>query len=146
MLQVGLTWRTIGATRTRDGQTWRCVVTPNDGFADGPTGEASVTVGAKGAALAVSSVAATPTAAGAELTFTLSADASVTCEVLNIAGRAVRTIVADRQMDEGINSLAWDGRNAVGLRAPAGTYLVRITASNASGVRCQAVGTVQLTR
>ncbi len=42
VLQVGLTWQTIGASRTRDGQTWRCVVTPNDGFADGPTGDASV--------------------------------------------------------------------------------------------------------
>ncbi len=146
VLQIGLTWRTIGATRTRDGQTWRCVVTPNDGRADGPTGEASVTIGAKGTVLAVSSVAAMPAAAGAELTFTLSADASVTCEVLNIAGRAVRTIVADRQTASGLTTLAWDGRNAAGLASPAGTYLVRITASSTSGVRCQAVGTVQLAR
>ncbi len=49
-------------------------------------------------------------------------------------------------MRDGIQSLSWDGRNAAALAVPAGTYLVRITASNASGVRCQAVGTVQLAR
>jgi len=146
VLQPGVTWQRIGASRTREGQTWRCVVTPNDGFADGATGEASVTIGTKGAALTVSSLAATPTAAGAELSFTLSANASVTCEVLNIAGRAVKTIVSDRPLAEGINSLAWDGRNAAGLRAPAGTYLVRMTATTPGGARWTAVGTLNLTR
>ncbi len=76
----------------------------------------------------------------------LRADASVTCEVLNIAGRAVKTIVADRPLEAGINSLAWDGRNAAGLRAPGGMYLVRMTATGTGGVRWTSMGTLSLTR
>ncbi len=70
----------------------------------------------------------------------------MTCEVLNIAGRAVKTIVADRPMAQGINSLAWDGRNAAGLRVPGGMYLVRMTATASSGARWTCMGTLSLTR
>jgi len=149
VLQPGVVWRSIGAWRTRAGQEWKVVVTPSDLHGEGKPGEATVTiqpVTKSGGSLTISSLAAAPTAAGAALTFTLSADASVTCEVLNIAGRAVRMIVADRPMTEGIKSLTWDGRNAAGLRVPGGMYLVRMTATGASGSQWTAMGTLNLTR
>jgi len=104
------------------------------------------TVSSKSVRTMVTTLACCPTELGAQLTLTLSADAAVTCEVLNIAGRAVKTIVADRPMTEGINSLAWDGRNAAGLRVPAGMYLVRMTATSPSGACWTSMGTLSLTR
>jgi len=135
VLQVDRKWPTITAKWTQSGQTWRCVVTPTDGRDEGPAGEASVTVGDKSLSgpVVISSLAVVPTAAGAEMIFALSAEASVTCEVLNIAGRSVRTIVTDRMTASGMNSLTWDGRNATGCAAPSGTYLVRVTAAGQDG-------------
>ncbi len=49
----GRTFAGLGAKWTRDGQTWRCVVTPNDGQLDGPTGEATVTIAGAGTATPV---------------------------------------------------------------------------------------------
>jgi len=40
----------------------------------------------------------------------------VNCEVLNIAGRAVRTIVADRQLKDGIQSLSGTAETRLALR------------------------------
>ncbi len=84
--------------------------------------------------LAVASATALPTAAGgAEIAFTLSAPAAVTIDVLNIAGRPVATVVHDRAADAGTQRLVWSGQSAHGTRAPAGKYLVRITARIADG-------------
>ena len=94
----------------------------------------------------VAGLACCPTAVGAQMSFTLSADASVTCEVLNIAGRPVRMVVTDRQMVQGMNTLAWDGHNATGARVPAGLYLVRVTTAAEDGGRSQAISTVQIRR
>ncbi len=148
VLRPNRTWPAVRVWRTSPGEQWRCVVTPNDGFADGPTGEATVTIAAakSTAPLSVMGLAALPTARGAEVAFTLSTDAAVTCEVLNIAGRAVKTIVSDRPMAAGINSLAWDGRNAAGLRVPGGMYMVRMTATGATGARWNSMSTLSLTR
>jgi len=43
-------------------------------------------------------------------------------------------------------SLTWDGRNAAGLRAPSGMYLVRMTATSASGSHWTSMGTLNLMR
>ncbi|MGI5819484.1 MAG: hypothetical protein ACOX9R_15450 [Armatimonadota bacterium] len=43
-LQADLTTSTVPAGRTSAGETWRAVVTPSDGTADGPTAEAGVTI------------------------------------------------------------------------------------------------------
>ncbi|HUS80584.1 MAG TPA: FlgD immunoglobulin-like domain containing protein, partial [Armatimonadota bacterium] len=97
-------------------------------------------------ALTIAGLSAQPTAAGCAVTFTLSAEASVSCEVLNIAGRPVRTVVADRACGSGLTTLTWDGRTATGLMAPAGTYLVRVVASAPTGAQCRTVSTLQLSR
>ena len=101
--------------------------------------------GGGGAALAAS-VLATPTSAGAEVCVTLSADAAVTAEVLNIAGRPVRVIVQDRTMPAGSTTVAWNGRSQNGLAVPSGAYLVRITARASDGAGVTALQPLMLTR
>jgi hypothetical protein len=93
----------------------------------------------------ITSVAAVPAGAGAQLSFTLSSPAAVTAEVLNLAGRPVRAL-APRNCDAGINSLVWDGRSSVGLPVPDGLYVVSITAQDEDGGETHALGRVYLRR
>ena len=44
VLQAGLTGNTVSASYTAKGQVWKCVVTPNDGTDNGPTGSDQVTI------------------------------------------------------------------------------------------------------
>ena len=44
VLQASLTTNTVDDTLTTKGETWKCVVTPNDGSADGPTDDDQVTI------------------------------------------------------------------------------------------------------
>jgi nitrous oxidase accessory protein NosD len=93
----------------------------------------------------VTGVAAVPTAAGAEIAFTLSAPAEVGVQVLNIAGRPVAR-VRPRTADAGLSRLTWNGMSATGTRVPGGVYLVRVTARTASGEQTSALATLQLGR
>ena len=71
---------------------------------------------------------------------------AVTAEVLNIAGRPVQVLVADKAMAAGVNTLAWDGRSASGTIVPSGVYLVRLRAAGDKGGQSQALGSVMITR
>jgi len=148
VLQPDQTVRRVFSEFTASGETWRVVVTPSDGREEGPPGEAGVTIDSKSpsGSVVVSSLAAMPTALGAQLSFTLSAEGSVNAEVLNIAGRPVRLLVSDRTMPAGVSTLTWDGRNASGLQVPSGLYLLRLTANGDGGSRSEAIATVQLKR
>ncbi len=95
---------------------------------------------------AVASVACVPAGDGAQISVTLSAAATVSAEIINIAGRVVKVVTTDRAMSEGVGALTWDGRNAAGARVPAGVYLVRLSASSEDGGRSQAIATLSLTR
>ena len=99
-----------------------------------------------GAALVVSAVAAQPTHTGAQVTFGLSAPADVTATVLNVAGRPVRTLVADQPRTAGLQSLSWDRCSDAGLPVPAGRYVLRITARTADGQQAQALAAVEVGR
>jgi hypothetical protein len=95
----------------------------------------------------VTSLAFIHTRAGtAQISFGLTANASVTAEVLNIAGRRVRLIATDQPMDAGIGTLLWDGRNSSGAVVPSGAYIVRLTARGASGTQSQAMARVNISR
>jgi flagellar hook assembly protein FlgD len=48
--------------------------------------------------------------------------------VLNIGGRAVRTLVTDRDCAAGATALGFNGRNDGGAPLPSGRYLVEIVA------------------
>jgi len=103
------------------------------------------TINAK-SSVVITSLACAPTALGAQLSFTLSAEGSVTAEVLNIAGRPVRLIVQDRSLPAGLNTLSWDGRSGAGLSVPSGTYLIRLSAAGADGSASRSLGAVTLQR
>ncbi|MCD6351166.1 MAG: S8 family serine peptidase [Armatimonadetes bacterium] len=96
--------------------------------------------------LRVTSLAARPTGAGVEVVFSLSAPAKVTVEVLNIAGRRVRTIAVGKEAPAGPSSVRWNATSDAGSPVPAGTYLVRVIARTDDGQQSASVGTVRLVR
>jgi len=57
--------------------------------------------------------------------FTLSERAHVTLKIYDGTGRLVSTLV-DRVMDEGPNSVEWDGRDAQGRTLVSGVYFYRL--------------------
>ncbi|MEN6402817.1 MAG: S8 family serine peptidase, partial [Armatimonadia bacterium] len=89
------------------------------------------------------SVAAAPTAAGAQVTVNLSAAATVRTVICNLAGRVVAEL-AERDLPAGVNSLVWNGRGNNGTRVPAGSYLVRVEAKGAEGQLTSAMVAVQM--
>jgi len=89
-------------------------------------------------------LAAVPSAAGAQVTFSLSATANVDAVVLNIAGRPIRTLVADRPLEAGLQTLLWNRQSDAGLAVPDGTYLIRVTARSADGSQSSAIVTLSL--
>ncbi|MBM3498482.1 MAG: hypothetical protein FJX74_07395, partial [Armatimonadetes bacterium] len=95
---------------------------------------------------AVTSLSAAPTTTGAQIVFTLSGDADVSATILNIAGRPVRTLATDRAVTAGVNVLLWNGLSDAGLRAPAGAYLVRVTAHAGDGGSSSSVALLGLGR
>jgi flagellar hook assembly protein FlgD len=106
-----------------------------------PTGETVA-----GTRALVTSVVAQPVGAGASITFSLSAQAAVTVQVANIAGRPVRTLVVPQPMAPGLQSVVWDGRSEAGTPAPTGLYMVTVTSLTPDGGRSQAVVPLRLQR
>jgi len=82
----------------------------------------------------------------AQVCFTLSQDAAVELEVLNISGRRVRTLAADRLLPAGSNVVLWDQRSDNGTLVPQGRYLICIAAKTDDGSVAKAIGTLQIQR
>jgi hypothetical protein len=102
---------------------------------------------AGGARLAVLSAASAPvTGGGAEIAFSLSSPANVSISVLNIAGRHVATVARDTPLNTGTQRILWNGRADRGTLAPAGRYLLRITARNAAGEQATALAALTVGR
>jgi hypothetical protein len=93
--------------------------------------------------LAISSLQAQAHGKSATITYALSAPANVTVDILNLAGRLVRSLPAGDQQS-GLTTALWDGVSATGTLAPAGTYLVRLRALAADGQAVSAVQTLRL--
>jgi len=113
---------------------------------DGAEREFRVEVRSREAGAMITSLSALGAGGGAEVVFTLSADASVDATVLNIAGRTVRQLATDRALAAGMNSLHWDGRSATGTRVPSGRYLVTLTASSEDGRRASRIALLMIAR
>jgi hypothetical protein len=95
--------------------------------------------------LTVASATALPTGSGgAEIAFSLSAPASVTVGVFNIAGRPVAALVRGTPADAGRQRVMWSGRGHTGTQVPNGTYLVRVLARDDDGQQAQALCTLRL--
>ncbi|MEN6305709.1 MAG: Ig-like domain-containing protein [Armatimonadia bacterium] len=99
------------------------------------------TAGATGAGAL--SVAAAPTAMGAQVTVNLSVAASVRTVICNIAGRVVAEL-AERELPAGVSSLVWNGRSRGGSKVPAGCYLVRVEAKGSEGAVATAMVPLQV--
>ncbi len=79
------------------------------------------------AATRLSSSFPNPFGARAAVRFELAHRSDVSIEVYDVRGARVRTLARAR-LDAGRHSLAWDGLDDSGRRAPAGVYLVRMSA------------------
>ncbi|MFP4248684.1 MAG: carboxypeptidase regulatory-like domain-containing protein, partial [Armatimonadota bacterium] len=80
------------------------------------------------------------------VSYTLSADAQVSVEVLNIAGRKIATLANGESAPAGLSTCGWNARNASGSLVPSGRYLVRVQARADDGQQVQALVPVQIER
>lgn len=97
----------------------------------------SAPVFAPGAVLVTAT--AVPTADGrAQLTVKLTSEARVQVTVLNLAGRPVAAL-PEQTLPQGVHNLSWNGLSSLGTKAPAGQYLMRVTARGAGGDQAQAL-------
>ncbi len=99
----------------------------------------------QGAGLMITGASAAPAGGGVTVSYTLSAPAQVSVEVLNIAGRSVATLGGDLA-PAGVSTVSWNGRSAQGTICPPGRYLVYISARAEDGQQVQAVVPAQLDR
>ncbi|MGM0492225.1 MAG: carboxypeptidase regulatory-like domain-containing protein, partial [Armatimonadota bacterium] len=92
--------------------------------------------------------AASAQAAGGavSVSYTLSADAQVSVEVLNIAGRKIATLADGETAPAGLSTCGWNARNSSGSLVPNGRYLVLVEARADDGQQVQALVPVQLER
>jgi hypothetical protein len=82
----------------------------------------------------VTGLAAVAAGTGAQITFSLSAPATVEVHVRNIAGRLVRTVTPGQDCAAGLSTLVWNCQ----------IYLVEVCARSASGSQSRALATVSL--
>jgi hypothetical protein len=97
--------------------------------------------------LLISSVRSTGRSGGAlSFSFDLSHGASVRAQIVAGGGRVIRDIAQGRAATEGVNTLLWDGRDARGASVPAGSYLLKLSATDEVGRAASAVLPVTVVR
>ncbi len=98
--------------------------------------------------LLISSFSAAPLRGGrgAELTFSLSADATVELSVLNVAGRLVQRVREGLAAEAGTHTVTWAGRSLSATVPPNGLYLCVLSAKGLDGERARAVRPFSITR
>jgi flagellar hook assembly protein FlgD len=70
-----------------------------------------------------------------EIRLRLTAGEHVTLDVVDLAGRRIRSLADDQWLDAGVHAYGWDGRDVSGSRAPGGVYLIAVRAGNRFAVR-----------
>ena len=81
-----------------------------------------------------------------QLSYSVSSPADVSVDILNISGRTISRLGSSTATAGGTETVAWNGRNSHGAKAPAGKYLVRVTARSENGQVAHAVRTFQVRR
>lgn len=85
------------------------------------------------------------TSDAAQIVYTLTNSAEVEVELLNIAGRVIRTLAIGAS-DPGQHTLSWNLRDNAGTLVPGGMYLVRMTARDTTGRQAHALRPLQIAR
>jgi len=98
-----------------------------------------------GTSLRISNVSLAGRGSTRTISFSLSAEASVSVVVLR-NGQPVRELLAQSTRAAGINTVTWDGRDRSGVSLPAGAYTVEIRATGTDGQVARSVVPVVLTR
>jgi hypothetical protein len=97
--------------------------------------------------LIISDIKGTGRSAGTlSFSYTISATASVRAQIVGGSGQVVRDLQQGRAVTRGVNTLLWDGKDARGVSVPAGTYLLKLTATDEKGRSATAVLPVTLVR
>jgi hypothetical protein len=97
-------------------------------------------------ALAVGSATAQATTNGVALSYTITRAANVTVRVMNMAGRCIRLLAADKAVAAGAQTELWNLHADSGTRVPAGTYLLQIEAVADNGQRVRGMTQVRVGR
>jgi hypothetical protein len=118
-----------------------------DGRAVGPASVkmSGLTVAAA-APLALTSLSAVPTHAGAQITFSLASASQVQARILKTAGRPIKTLCHAKDCEAGSSTLLWNVQSDSGLAVPNGTYLVEVTARAGDGSQARGLGQVRIGR
>jgi uncharacterized GH25 family protein len=82
--------------------------------------------------LAVSGTAATTASGSTQIMVSLSAAATVSGSVCNLAGREIAQLPTSN-LDKGVSSLLWNGKSSMGTSVPAGQYIIKLVASDSKG-------------
>jgi len=136
------------STRTSRALTGAGTYTYNSGEAAAPRRFAIVvTPVTANSRLVITGLQTTGRSAGSlAFSYTLSGPATVRAQIVSPAGATVRNLVQGRAATTGSNALLWDGRDNRGISVPAGTYLLKLTATDNEGRSATAVLPVTVVR
>ncbi len=113
---------------------------------DGGTRHLRVSVVGGSEALALRSMATEPVGGGAMITYAVTMPADVTVDIMNIAGRLIKSFPARAVAGGAQQTLSWNGIGERGSAVPAGRYIVRLTARAADGQTVQAIRPLSIAR
>ncbi len=131
----------IANVAVADTGVYDCVL--NDGIVTEPSSLARLTVtgvlaapaAAHVSGLELSAPCPSPFRSSTRVAFTLAREARVTLDVIDVAGRCVRSLLRDEPHAAGTRRVEWDGRDTSGDALPSGLYFVRLRAGSAQRVQ-----------
>ncbi|MEN6643956.1 MAG: caspase family protein [Armatimonadia bacterium] len=90
------------------------------------------TVATTAAALGVQAAAVPTKGDLTQITVNLTSAANVSAVITNLAGRTI-AVLPNQDLEAGLSTLLWNGKNSHGSKVPAGQYLVRLQATDEDG-------------
>lgn len=104
----------------------------NVNYFDVTAGATAVKPGTAERRFALHSSFPNPFETGTTLRFDLLRRGDVTLQIFDVAGRPVRTLLANEALDQGRHDAVWDGRDEAGRLAAAGVYFYRLQSGGES--------------